>query len=43
MALGGTLTSLVGWIPMILLVGWLIWKRDLLGKETEARAEPLAV
>ena len=32
MALGGTLTSLVGWIPMILFVGWLIWKRDLLGK-----------
>jgi membrane protease YdiL (CAAX protease family) len=36
MALGGTLTSLVGWIPMILFVGWLIWKRDLLGRAPEA-------
>ena len=42
MALGGTLTSLVGWIPMILFVGWLIWKRDLLGRAPEAPAQPLA-
>ena len=43
MALGGTLTSLVGWIPMILYVGWLIWKRELLGRAPEAPAQPLAV
>jgi CAAX protease family protein len=42
MALGGTLTSLVGWIPMVLFVGWLIWKRDLLGKAPEATTQPQA-
>jgi membrane protease YdiL (CAAX protease family) len=42
MALGGTLTSLVGWIPLILFVGWLIWKRDLLGRAPEAPPQPLA-
>jgi hypothetical protein len=29
MALGGTLTSLVGWIPMIAFIGWLIWRKKL--------------
>ena len=43
MALGGTLTSLVGWIPMILFVGWLIWKRDLLSASPEPSAQPLTV
>jgi uncharacterized protein len=41
LALGGTLTSLVGWIPMLLFVGWLIWKRDLLGAAPEAPAQPV--
>jgi membrane protease YdiL (CAAX protease family) len=41
MALGGTLTSLVGWIPMILFVGWLIWKRDLLGRAPEAPVQAI--
>ena len=41
MALGGTLTSLVGWIPMLLFVGWLIWKRGLLAEEPEPSAQPL--
>ncbi len=29
MALGGTLTSLIGWIPLVLFVGWLVWKKKL--------------
>ncbi len=29
MALGGTLTSLTGWIPMILFVIWLVWSKRL--------------
>jgi membrane protease YdiL (CAAX protease family) len=29
MALGGTLTSLTGWIPMLLFIGWLIWRKQL--------------
>jgi membrane protease YdiL (CAAX protease family) len=43
MALGGTLTSLVGWIPMLLFVGWLVWKRDLLSGEPEPSPQPLVV
>jgi membrane protease YdiL (CAAX protease family) len=39
LALGGTLTSLVGWIPMLLCVGWLIWKRNLLSTSSEAPAQ----
>ena len=42
MALGGTLTSLIGWIPMLLFVGWLIWKRNLLGATPDASAQPVA-
>lgn len=29
MALGGTLTSLTGWIPMLMFIGWLIWRKQL--------------
>jgi uncharacterized protein len=29
MALGGTLASLIGWIPLVLFVGWLVWKKKL--------------
>jgi uncharacterized protein len=29
MALGGTLSSLVGWIPMLAFIGWLLWSRRL--------------
>lgn len=29
MTIGGTLASLIGWIPLALLVGWLIWSRRL--------------
>jgi membrane protease YdiL (CAAX protease family) len=43
MVLGGTLTSLVGWIPLVLFVGWLIWKQGLLGAAPEAPEQPLAV
>jgi uncharacterized protein len=28
-ALGGMLTSLIGWIPMLAFIGWLIWSRRL--------------
>ena len=29
LALGGTLTSLTGWIPLALFVGWLVWSKRL--------------
>lgn len=29
LAIGGTLTSLIGWIPLALFVGWLVWTRRL--------------
>ena len=29
MVLGGTLGSLVGWIPMIAFIGWLVWRKKL--------------
>ena len=29
MALGGTVASLTGWIPMILFIGWLVWSKRL--------------
>ena len=29
MALGGTVASLTGWIPMILFVSWLVWSKRL--------------
>jgi uncharacterized protein len=41
MALGGTLTSLAGWIPMLLFDGWLYWTRRLpvvLPEASEAQA-----
>jgi membrane protease YdiL (CAAX protease family) len=41
MALGGTLTSLVGWIPMLLLVGWLFWKRKPPAANIESPAQPV--
>jgi hypothetical protein len=28
-ALGGMLTSVIGWIPMLAFIGWLIWSRRL--------------
>jgi membrane protease YdiL (CAAX protease family) len=42
MALGGTLTSLIGWIPMLLFVGWLIWKQNLLTATPEVPEQALA-
>lgn len=29
MALGGTVTSLVGWVPMLLFLGFLVWRKQL--------------
>lgn len=29
LAFGGTLTSLVGWIPLAAFVAWLVWSRRL--------------
>jgi uncharacterized protein len=29
LAYGGTLTSLIGWIPLVLFVGWLLWSGRL--------------
>ena len=29
MALGGTLASLIGWIPLVLFIGWLVWRKKL--------------
>ncbi len=29
LALGGTLTSLTGWIPLALFLGWLVWSKRL--------------
>ncbi len=40
MAFGGTLTSLVGWIPMIAFIGWLIWRGRLPVKGQEQAADP---
>ncbi len=45
LAFGGPLSSLVGWIPIILFIGWLIWRKKLpvaMPIETEAQAELLA-
>jgi membrane protease YdiL (CAAX protease family) len=28
-AVGGALTSLIGWIPMAAFIGWLVWSRRL--------------
>lgn len=44
MTLGGTLASLVGWIPMALFVGWLVWTKRLPVKESAedaVTAEPV--
>lgn len=30
LAIGGSPASLIGWIPLLALVGWLVWRRDLL-------------
>lgn len=35
LAFGGTLASMVGWIPIILFVGWLIWRGKLPVKELD--------
>ena len=29
MAYGGTLTSVIGWIPLVMFVGWLLWSKRL--------------
>lgn len=29
MLYGGTLTSLIGWIPLLAFVGWLVWRKKL--------------
>lgn len=29
MLLGGTLASLIGWIPLLAFVGWLVWRKKL--------------
>lgn len=34
MVIGGTLTSLIGWIPMLLFVGWLYWRNAFVSRET---------
>ena len=34
-ALGGTLTSITGWVVMLLFIGWLIWSRRLPVQEDE--------
>jgi membrane protease YdiL (CAAX protease family) len=36
-SIGGTLTSLIGWIPLALFVGWLIWSRRLPVKENDLK------
>jgi hypothetical protein len=28
-AFGGTLASLIGWIPMVAFIAWLVWTRRL--------------
>lgn len=28
-AIGGALTSLIGWVPMLVFIGWLIWSKRL--------------
>jgi membrane protease YdiL (CAAX protease family) len=38
--IGGTLPSLIGWIPLALFVGWLIWTRRLPVTIPEADAPP---
>ncbi len=42
--IGGTLASLIGWIPLVLFVGWLIWTRrlpvDLKVNEAESETSP---
>jgi membrane protease YdiL (CAAX protease family) len=38
MVVGGALTSLIGWIPMIAFIGWLVWSKRLPvpGEQSEA-------
>jgi membrane protease YdiL (CAAX protease family) len=40
MAVGGALTSLIGWIPMLLFVGWLAWTKRLPVPEPPTVAAP---
>ena len=40
---GGVLTSLVGWIPLAVLVGWLVWSRRFPLEEGERSAELVEV
>lgn len=39
MVFGGTLTSLIGWIPMIAFIGWLVWSGRLPVKDAEQTAD----
>lgn len=39
-ALGGTLTSITGWVVMALFIGWLAWSRRLPVSELERGARP---
>ena len=42
MALGGTLTSLAGWLPLLLFAGWLIWSRRLPVQPVTGESDELA-
>ncbi len=47
LAFGGTLSSIIGWIPMIIFIGWLVWSgrlpvRDELSVEDNPAANPEA-
>lgn len=41
LAFGGTLTSVIGWIPIAALVGWLLWSKRLPVVEAPLETEPL--
>jgi len=40
LAFGGTLTSLIGWIPMIVFIGWLVWSKRLPVSDQEPPITP---
>lgn len=40
LAIGGPITSLVGWIPMLALLGWMVWKRLIPVSEPAWVSEP---
>jgi hypothetical protein len=43
LALGGTLASLTGWIPMILFLGWLVWSKRLPVKVKASDVPPASI